>query len=418
MSHNVLNQYIAKIEGHGQLKYNVAKGSVRIEIEEGERLFEKLVVGQNYIDVPFITARICGVCPTAHTLAAIRACEDAFEIQLNDSIMHLRRALLSAQLVQSHALHLFFFALPDFLDVQNGLELHDKNPRVFEIATTLKGVGDNIIETIGGRSVHPVSPTVGGFLSVPKEKEIEGLIKNIRSNQHLALEALEMFAGFYYPHLDLRTEYLSLSSDDKVDILGDTIISSEETPSPSSSYPFVFQEKVKSYSSAKFSEKNGHGFLVGALARLNQTRPFELNSKAKKAVRSLGIEFPIYNTFKNNLAQAVELLHYLEEAEKSLVIYLEGKNQRHKEGYQIKAGTGVGAIEAPRGTLYHMYEFDKNGVVINCDIVTPTAQNLTNLEDDANEYLRQNKSITIPRRQKELEMLIRAYDPCITCSVH
>lgn len=418
MSHNVLNQYIAKIEGHGGLKYNVADNLVRIEIEEGERLFEKLVVGQNYIDVPFITARICGVCPTAHTLAAIRACEDAFGVQLNDSIMNLRRALESAQIVQSHALHLFFLALPDFLKVQNGLELHEKNPRVFKIATTLKGVGDAIIESVGGRTVHPVSPTVGGFLSVPTAHEIEALISKIKSSQHVALEALEMFAGFRYSHLDRKTEYLSLASNGKVDILGNAIISSEGISSPASSYPFVFEEKVKSYSTAKFSEKAGRGFLVGALARLNLAEASDLNPKAKKAVRALGIEFPIYNTFKNNLAQAVELLHYLEETEKSLTTYLEGQNQRHKEGYRIKAGTGIGAIEAPRGTLYHMYEFDKNGVVTNCDIVTPTAQNLTNLEDDANEYLKQNKSVTIPRRQKELEMLIRAYDPCITCSVH
>lgn len=418
MSHNVLNQYIAKIEGHGQLKYNVAKGSVRIEIEEGERLFEKLVVGQNYIDVPFITARICGVCPTAHTLASIRACEDAFGVQLNDSITCLRCALESAQIVQSHALHLFFLALPDYLKVQNGLELHDKNPRLFKIASALKGVGDTIIESVGGRAIHPVSPTVGGFLSVPDKKDVEGLIKKIRSGQHLALEALEMFAGFHYPHLDRKTEYLTLATIKKPDILGRNIVSSEGLETDASNYQYVIKERVKPYSSAKFSEKDGHGFLVGALARLNQTDPSGLNPKTKRAVRALRIEFPIYNTFKNNLAQAVELLHYLEEAEKSLTAYLEGKNQRYLEGYRVRAGTGVGAIEAPRGTLYHMYEFDKNGVVTACDIVTPTAQNLTNLEDDANEYLKQNKSVTIPRRQKELEMLIRAYDPCITCSAH
>lgn len=418
MSHNVLNQYIAKIEGHGQLKYNVADNLVRIEIEEGERLFEKLVVGQNYIDVPFITARICGVCPTAHTLAAIRACEDAFAIQLNDSIMNLRRALESAQIVQSHALHLFFLALPDYLKVQNGLELHDKNPRVFKTASTLKKTADTIIEVMGGRAVHPVSPTVGGFLSAPERKKVEKLIKGIKNSYPLALEALELFSGFRYPHLDRKTEYLSLAKEGMPDILGSSIISSEGLETPAVNYQYIISEKVKSYSTAKFSEKDGHGFLVGALARLNLSGMSELNPKAKRAARSLNVKFPDYNTFKNNLAQAIELLHYLEEIEKSLTSYLEGRNQRYKEGYRVKSGTGVGVIEAPRGTLYHMYEFAKNGMVVNCDIITPTAQNLTNLEDDANEYLRQNKSVTIPRRQKELEMLVRAYDPCITCSVH
>lgn len=227
-----------------------------------------------------------------------------------------------------------------------------------------------------------------------------------------------MFARLHYPHLNRKTEYLSLAEGDKPDILGDTIISSEGLETGAQNYQYVIKEKIKPYSSAKFSEKDGHGFLVGALARLNLGDISDLNPKAKRTVRALDVKFPCHNTFKNNLAQAVELLHYLEETEKSLTAYLEGKKQRHKEGYRVKAGTGVGAIEAPRGTLYHMYEFDKNGVVTACDIVTPTAQNLTNLEDDANEYLKQNKSATIPRRQKELEMLIRAYDPCITCSVH
>lgn len=418
MSHNVLNQYISKIEGHGQLKYSMAENLVRVEIDEGERLFEKLVIGQSYKDVPFITARICGVCPTAHTLAAIFAVEDAFEILPNDSTQNLRRALEAAQIVQSHALHLFFLALPDYLKVRSGLELHDKNPRVFKIASEIKKTADSIIEIVGGRAVHPVSPTVGGFLSVPNRKEVEKLVTAVKGTQRYALEALEMFAGFHYPYLKRKTEYFSLAKNDAVDIFGDTIVSSFGVEADAESYQYIIKEKVKSYSSAKFAEHDGHGMMVGALGRLNLMEESDLNSKAKKATRSLDIEFPIVNSFKNNLAQAVELVHFLEEIEKSLENYLFGKNVRTREGYRVQAGTGVGAIEAPRGTLYHMYEFDEKGIVTNCDIITPTVQNLTNLEDDANEYLRQNKSVTIPRRQRELEMLVRAYDPCITCSVH
>lgn len=418
MAHNVLNQYIAKIEGHGKLKYSVAENLVRVDIDEGERLFEKLVVGQNYLDVPFITARICGVCPTAHTFAAILAIENAFDVSLNDSIISLRRALLSAQIVQSHALHLFFLALPDYIKVQNGLELHEKNPRIFKVATELKGLADKIIDIIGGRAIHPVSPTVGGFLSVPKEEEIKQLIISVRSAQAYGLEALEIFAGLKYPYLKRKTEYFSLAVDGKIDIFGDTIVSSEGVETDVLNYPFVIKEKVKSYSTAKFGEHAGHGFLVGAQARVNMMEESDFNAKTQKAISALGIKMPIDNTFKNNLAQAVELLHYLEEIEKSLDQYLSSKKSRSKVGYRTQAGTGVGAIEAPRGTLYHMYEFDARGVVTNCDIITPTVQNLTNLEDDANEYLRQNKSVTIPRRERELEMLVRAYDPCITCSVH
>lgn len=418
MAHNVLNQYITKIEGHGKLKYSVAENLVRVEIDEGERLFEKLVIGQNYLDVPFITARICGVCPTAHTFASISAIENAFEIFPNDSIASLRRALLSAQIVQSHALHLFFLALPDYIKVQNGLELHEKNPRVFHIASNLKKTADEIIKVIGGRAIHPVSPTVGGFLSVPSEEEIKRLVTAVKSAQIIGLEALEMFAGLRYPYLKRKTEYFSLSAGGKIDIFGDTIVSSKGVETELENYPFVITEKVKAYSTAKYAEHEGHGFLVGAIARVNMMESADFNPKTQRAISALGIKTPIDNTFKNNLAQAIELFHYLEEIEKSLTQYLASKKSRHKIGYRIKAGTGVGAIEAPRGTLYHVYEFDAQGIVINCDIITPTVQNLTNLEDDANEYLRQNKSVTIPRRERELEMLVRAYDPCITCSVH
>jgi sulfhydrogenase subunit alpha len=418
MSHNVAGQYISKIEGHGKLKYSVADNLVRVEIDEGERLFEKLVVGQSYLDIPFIVARICGVCPTAHTLAAIDAIENAFSIETNDSIINLRRALMSGQIVQSHALHLFFLALPDYLGVKSGLELHEKNPRIFKLASSLKGTADRIIEVIGGRAVHPVSPTIGGFLSVPERKDIESLIKEIRSAERLAFEAIDLFANFKYPYLKTKTEYFSLTENGKVDILGNTIMSSDGVDTEISNYNFVFTEKIKSYSTAKFAEHDGQGMMVGAIARLNLMESCELNKKVQEAIKEFKIELPLNNSFKNNLAQAIEILHFLEETEKSLTNYLWNKDERKKVGYRVEAGTGVGAVEAPRGTLYHMYEFDEKGIVTKCDIITPTVQNLTNLEDDCNNYLKQNKQVTIPRRERELEMLIRAYDPCITCSVH
>lgn len=420
MAHNILNEYITKIEGHGVLKYDVAEDLVKIKIDEGERLFEKLVIGRSYEDIPFITARICGVCPTAHYLSAISAIENAFSVSVNDSIRNLRRALLAAQIVQSHSLHLFFLALPDYLKVSSGLDLHEKNPGLFKLASSLKGTADRLIEVIGGRAVHPVAPTVGGFLSVPKRKEIEKLITEVRSAQRLGLETLETFAGLRYPHLNRKTEYFSLADENmgKVDILGDTIVSSEGVKTDLSNYSFVISEKVRPHSSSKYAEHDGHGFMVGAIARVNMMGKDDFNPKTKKALSELGIKLPITNSFKNNLAQAIEVLHFLEEIEKALTDYLWSREERSVVGFTVQAGVGVGAVEAPRGTLYHMYEFDENGICINCDIITPTVQNLTNLEDDCNEYLRQNKQVTIPRRERELEMLVRAYDPCITCSVH
>jgi coenzyme F420-reducing hydrogenase alpha subunit len=418
MSGELVNHYISKIEGHGRLKYSLKESLVQVEIDEGERLFEKLVLGQSYKELPFITARICGVCPTSHALASITAIENAFGVRVNDSTHSLRKALQAAQIVQSHALHLFFLALPDYLKVQNGLQLHEKNPRAFKIASKIKGTGDRIIEIVGGRAVHPVTPTVGGFLKTPAREEIEKLILEIKSTYPLALEAFDLFAGFRYPHLKRSTEYFSLAKDGSVDIFGDTIVSSQGVETPVSEYQYVITEKVRSYSSAKFAQHDGHGLMVGAIARLNLMEDGDLNPRAQKAVQAAGVKKAFTNSYQNNLAQAIEILHFLELAEKELTNFLWGKSERPKVGYQIKAGTGIGAVEAPRGTLYHAYEFNDKGVVTNCDIITPTVQNLTNLEDDANEYLKQNKMVNIPRKERELEMLVRAYDPCITCSVH
>lgn len=418
MSHNVLHQYISKIEGHGQLKYCAQKGSVQVVIDEGERLFEKLVVGKSYKDVSFITARICGVCPTAHTFAALDAVEHAFEVSINDSIKNLRRSLVAAQIVQSHALHLFFLVIPDFLKVKNSIELYEKDPRIFKLASDLKHIADEVIEVIGGRAVHPVSPSVGGFHSVPERKEIETLIVKVRRSLRLAQETLDLFAGFRYPYLQRKTNLFALTENGVIDTLGDTIVGSDGTETSITNYQYVFNEVVKSYSTAKFAEHNGKGLLVGAIARVNMMEIEDFNPKTQEAIKDFKIQLPIINTFKNNLAQAIEILHYLEEIERTLTEYLWGKKERMNVGYRVQEAVGVAAIEAPRGTLYHMYKFDKNGIVKECDIITPTVQNLTNLEDDANTYLKQNKSVTIPRREQELEMLVRAYDPCITCSVH
>ncbi len=418
MSHNTAHHYITKIEGHGRLKYDTKEGLVKIEIDEGERLFERLVIGKSYKDLPFITARICGVCPTAHTFASIDAIENAFEVLPNDSIKNLRKALVAAQIVQSHILHLYFLALPDFLGVKSGIELHEKDPRIFEIASSLKGTADKIIEVLGGRAIHPITPTVGGFTKTPKREEVEKLIVRVRGAFRLAQETIDLFSGFRYPYLNRKTTYLALAENGFIDILGDTIVSSNGLEKDISNYQYIISEKIRTGSTAKFAEHNKKGFMVGAIARVNMMELTDFHPKTQAAINEFKIKIPITNSFKNNLAQALEVLNYLEEVEMFLVAYLESRSERLNVGYQVGPAVGVGAIEAPRGTLYHMYKFDKNGLVTDCDIVTPTVQNLTNLEDDANEYLRQNKSVTIPRRERELEMLVRAYDPCITCSVH
>jgi coenzyme F420-reducing hydrogenase alpha subunit len=300
MSETVLNHYICKIEGHGNLKLNFKEDKAVLEVNEGERLFEKLVLDRPFLDAPFITARICGVCPTAHVLASIKALEDAFDVELSDNIIALRKALLAGQIIQSHALHLFFLALPDYLNVVNALELNQKKPEIYRVAVSLKKLGDKIVEVLGGRAVHPTAPTVGGFYSVPPKKELKKLSEEIEAHLHEAIETAELFAGFNYPNLKRETEYLALQKDNYLSYYdGDTIVSNRGFKSPVENYAYAFKEEIKSTSTAKQATREGRGFMVGALARLSLDDK-TLHPKAAYVYKQLWQkDFPTYNSFHN-----------------------------------------------------------------------------------------------------------------------
>jgi coenzyme F420-reducing hydrogenase alpha subunit len=419
MTESVLNHYICKIEGHGNLKLNAKSGKAKLEIEEGERLFERLVLEHPFLDAPFITARICGICPTAHTLASILAIEDAFNVKVTPNIVALRKALLAGQIIQSHSLHLFFLALPDYLGVVNAIELHETKPEIYKNAVALKKLGDKIVEVLGGRAVHPTAPTVGGFLSVPSKEGLRKLAEDLEAHLHLGLETVELFSGFDYPSLKRETEYLATRTAGQLTYYGgDTIISNKGLKTPLENYPYAFKEEIRNDSPTKYGTRDGHGFMVGALARLSLDSK-HLNPKAAYAYTEIwGKTFPTYNSFHNNVAQAIEIVHLIEEVIFCLREAINDRNQIYKVPFEIKAGQGIGAVEAPRGTLYHGVKIDDQGFIKLYDIVTPTVQNLVNLEEDADELLKHRGKKKEEELYKEVEMLIRAYDPCITCSVH
>lgn len=419
MKESVLDHYICKIEGHGKLKLNYKSGKAKLEIDEGERLFETLLENRDYLDAPFITARICGVCPTAHTLASIKALEQAFAVDITPNIIALRKALLAGQIIQSHALHLFFLAMPDYMNVVNTIELHEKRPEIFDLAITIKKLGDQLVEIIGGRAVHPTTPTVGGFLSVPDHHALKKLRNDLEAHLSKTLEAVELFTGFKYPSLKRETEYLTTTKDNLPTYYeGSEIISNRNLKTSIENYAYAFKEEVRDNSPAKYGVKDGHGFMVGALARLSLNSE-NLHPKAAYAYRQIWKKLlPTYNSFHNNVAQAIEIVHLVEEAILEIDKVLTDRNQVFKVPYRVKPGEGAGVVEAPRGSLYHGVKVDKNGRIELYDIVTPTVQSLTNLEEDANELMKKHKNLDSKKLYEEIEMLVRAYDPCITCAVH
>ncbi|HEY5140690.1 MAG TPA: nickel-dependent hydrogenase large subunit, partial [Methylococcales bacterium] len=368
------------------LKLNFKSGKAKLTIDEGERLFEQLVLGRPYDDAPFITARICGICPTAHVLASIAALESAFDVQVTPNIVNLRKILHAGQMIQSHALHLFFLALPDYLNVTNAIELHQKNPEIYRTAIALKKLGDKLTEVIGGRSVHPVTPVVGGFLSVPTDEELRELARELESHMHMALATVELFAGFKYPNIKRETEYLMMKNR--------RIISNQELDTPLENYAYAFKENVREESQTKYGTRDGHGFMVGALARLSLGTE-SLHPKALYALDKVwGKKLPTYNSFHNNVAQAIEIVDLIETALESISAYLDDKNRVMRVPFTVKESSGVGAVEAPRGTLYHAVKLDTKGNITLYDIVTPTVQNLVNLEEDADWLMKEHSRLT------------------------
>lgn len=401
-------QFIAKIEGHGSLDIDWKKNSVKLNVHEGERLFEGLLVGRTAEEMHWITPRICGVCPTAHNLASLRAVEDAYGIEVSPTTNLLRDLMNCGQMLQSHALHLFFLSLPDYLGIDRGTELAKKNPEIFKKALSIKKVSDEIVRVVGGRIVHPIRTKIGGFHKVPTRKDLEKLFKELENIKKAVQDTVDLVANIEFPELKVDLQLVALYNDKIIAVSSKNIRGRKETSAKN--YKETIDEELREYSTAKFGKYKGEEMLVGSLARLAVYRNYD-DMKYK-------IDFE--NPFYNNLAQAIEINIYHEQAieiiEKLLRLNLVAKPLKTLSGLATKCG--VGFIEAPRGGLYHEVLLDKNNIIKEANIITPTVQNLTSIEKSAENLISQTKN----RSQEELErlitMLVRAYDPCITCSVH
>lgn len=394
----ISNEFIAKIEGHGSLAVDWNNNSVKLNVHEGERLFEGILVGRTAEEAHWITPRICGVCPIAHNLASLGAIEDAYGIKINETSRLLRRLMVCGQMIQSHVLHLFFLVLPDYVGIDRGTELAQKDPKSFGKALALKELGDEIAYVIAGRNVHPTTTTIGGFHKVPSKDDLKSLLKKLEETKDEAKWAEKLFGGLEYPALKVDLELVA-----QVD---DKIVSNKNASVPVKDYKANIEEELRDYSTAKFGKFQGKEMMVGSLARL----ALGDNKKYK-------LDFQ--NPFHNNMAQAVEITLFHKQAreiiEKLLKVEMDATIAQSSATPSLK---GIGAVEAPRGGLYHEIHLDEKGIITYANIITPTVQNLTSIEKSAQALLEQHKNLEIKERERLLNMLVRAYDPCITCSVH
>jgi len=425
--------HIAKIEGHAGFTADIVNGQAkkaRLDVLEGARLLEGILRDRSIFEVSQISARICGVCPVVHTLTSLKALEKALDIEVSPRTVLLRKLMMMGQIINSHALHLFFFSLSDFFGAKNDLDLIQKYPKRAKDALVLRGFGNKIIEIIGGRSIHPLTPTIGGFLKMPDKKKLAAIFEKcdeaLKSSQNLA----NLFLGLNYPEFIRTASYVSLNHAKEYAFYDDLVkISGEDKESPADFLKIVKEYQLEN-SVVKHSYYQGKPFMVGALSRINNNAK-QLNPEAKKRLKSIKTNWPSFNPFYNILAQSIELIHCVEEAKKLLhqVLLKDlSKNDLAEQETIIEARiksmkktlSGTGAIEAPRGTLYYFYEIDNRGKIKNCNIITPTAQNMARLEKDLEYYLPKiiNKKADKKELEEKVKMLIRAYDPCITCAVH
>lgn len=424
--------HVARVEGHGNIVIDVKNGElkkVELQIVEAPRFFEAMLKGRRFPEAPQITCRICGICAVGHTTASLRGLEDALGIEPSEQTVLLRKAVLEAEFLQSHVLHYYFLIAPDFFNVASVIPLAASHPDVIKRALRMKKLADDIITVIAGRHPHPISMVVDGFTRIPTESELRDLLAKLK--EALAKDVpptLDLFASLKFPSFERKTDYVSLKHPDEYAYYDGIIFSSETGETKHRDYKNKVKEDVVLHSTAKQAKGPFKPYMVGALSRFNNNADL-LMPGAKEAAKKLGLSAPNYNPYFISVAQIVESVHNIER-----MIYLieellrngikdEAVEKRTIAGWsaklpKVKKCWGVGAVEVPRGILFHEYRLNDDGLIVWANCIIPTAQNLANIEDDMRALVP-----TILDKPKEeitllLEMLVRAYDPCISCSVH
>lgn len=421
---NIKINHVNKMEGHTGFMASVLNGDVKsakLEVKEGIRLIEGLLIGRSYKDMPVVAQRICGICPVVHNLTAVKAVENAFGVKPTKEVIELRRLLEWAQVIHSHALHLFFLSLADFLNIENDLKLVEEYPDETKKAIRIREYGMEIVKIVGGRVVHPLTNEVGGFKKVPTKEEIQKLIKMSEEAIVAAGELGEFFATMKIPEFSRETEYVCLDKNGEYPLYDGDLKSSKGLNIPVDVFEKNFHELHRPKEVIKRVHSDGKtSYMVGAIARVNNNRE-KLHQRAEKYLKSLGYSFPDFNPFHNVSYQMVEIIHAIEETNKILRQLIHADlSKALSQKYEVKEGVGCAAIEAPRGTLYYYVDIDENGYMRNVNIITPTAQMLAHLEDDIAKYLEESGVTNLPERERtqKLRGFIRAYDPCISCAVH
>ncbi|MBI5344217.1 MAG: Ni/Fe hydrogenase subunit alpha [Deltaproteobacteria bacterium] len=411
---------ITRVEGHGNIVIDIRKGLVKevhLEIIESPRFFEVMLRHRKYDEAHHIMSRICGICAVSHTSASLKAIEDAMDIRISPQAALLRKLAFCGEVVQSHILHLFFLVLPDLFGAGSIAPLLETQPELVKTGLELKRLANEICAVVGGRHIHPISLFPGGVVFTPKPSEMKRLRKALQGSFGRLESAFDFLSRVDVPCFSKTREFISLKSKTEYSIYGGSPVSSKNYSIKPDAYTKKIKEYVVTYSTAKQARTEKGTFMVGALARLNNNFR-QLRPRAKAAAATAGLRPPFSNPFLNNMAQMIECIHLTEDSialiGRLLDMGLKPEPVKKPRGY----GRGIGIVEAPRGTLYHEYVIDKKGFIESAECIIPTAQNLRSIEEDLIDFVPTILDRPKEEIRKSVETLVRAYDPCISCSSH
>lgn len=441
---------LTRVEGHGKVtllqdaQLNIKQARLHITEFRG---FEKFIQGRPYWELPVLVQRLCGICPVSHHLAAAKATDMIVgTTELSATADKIRRLMHFGQTLQSHALHFFHLCSPDLLfgfddDVRhrNIVGVIEDNPEIAKQGVLLRKYGQEVIRITSGKRIHGTGAIPGGINKALTKAEVDYLKTDIVQVIDWAQQAVALLKKIFSEHYDYHMTFATIDSNmmslvnsdgafelyhgglRATDIQGQTIFDHADY----TQYHQYIKESVKNWSYMKFpfisslGQENGW-YRVGPLARLNNCDFFStpLAEKERLEFVNTGNGRPVQSTLAYHWARLIELLHCAESIAELLTDSdLCGKDLVNKGELQH---CGIGVIEAPRGTLFHHYEIDSDGIVEKANLIVSTTNNNQAMNESirkvASQYLDGNQLTEALLNQ--VEVAVRAYDPCLSCATH
>lgn len=412
---------LTRVEGEGALYIKLDGDRIErleLNIYEPPRFFETFLRGREVREVPDITARICGICPVAYQMSSSHALEAALAITIPPAIRTLRRLLYCAEWIESHVLHIYLLHAPDFLGFESGISMAADHKETVQRGMRMKKIGNELLRILGGRAIHPINVTVGGFYRAPSKAALKRLLPDLQWGRQAALETLQLVRSFDFPDLKMDYTSVSLKHPQEYPLNEGRIATSDGRDMPFEQYEQHFQERHLQHSTALHSVMvpDNRTYLVGPLARLNNCFD-QLRPLVKEQAEACGVDWPCPNNFQSIVARTLEVLGAFDEAIEIVEDY-QAEPAPSRVDYEPRAGAGCHATEAPRGLLYHRYRIGDDGLIAEAKIVPPTSQNQGQIERDLMQYVPAILELDDAEATHRCEHVIRNYDPCISCATH